>query len=134
MMNLSQTKLVGLTMKLDLKAREYNKLCDKLEQLKQTNINPNDDKLLELKKLFQKNQNEIVEINKRIRELKEQEETIEKQKLEQYDASKLFNKASTNASKILEDEKTDIAIVENKKGIFQKLIEKIKKIFRINNR
>lgn len=31
MMNLNQTKLVGLTMELDLKAREYKKLCDKLE-------------------------------------------------------------------------------------------------------
>ena len=30
MMNLNQTKLVGLTMELDLKAREYKKLCDKL--------------------------------------------------------------------------------------------------------
>ena len=30
MMNLSQTKLVGLTMELDLKTREYKKLCDKL--------------------------------------------------------------------------------------------------------
>lgn len=38
MMNLSQTKLVGLTMELDLKTREYKKLCDKLEKLKQGNI------------------------------------------------------------------------------------------------
>ena len=30
MMNLSQTKLVGLTMELDLKTREYKKLCDKI--------------------------------------------------------------------------------------------------------
>ena len=34
MMDLSQTKLVGLTMELELKAREYEKLCNKLEQLK----------------------------------------------------------------------------------------------------
>ena len=40
MMNLNQTKLVGLTMELDLKAREYKKLCNKLEQLKQSDINP----------------------------------------------------------------------------------------------
>jgi len=70
MMNLSQTKLVGLTMELDLKAREYKKLCDKLEKLKQGNINPNDEKLLKLKQLFQENHDEIVKINKKIEELK----------------------------------------------------------------
>ena len=37
MMNLSQTKLVGLTMELDLKTREYKKLCDKLDELKEIN-------------------------------------------------------------------------------------------------
>ena len=31
MMNLSQTKLVGLTMELDLKTREYKKLCTFLD-------------------------------------------------------------------------------------------------------
>ncbi len=69
MMNLSQTKLVGLTMELDLKTREYKKLCDKLEQLKKSGINPNDEKLLVLNGLFQKNYNEIVEINRQIKEL-----------------------------------------------------------------
>lgn len=71
MMNLSQTKLVGLTMELDLKTREYKKLCDKLEQLKQGNINPNDESLLELKRLFQEKHDEILEINRQIKELKE---------------------------------------------------------------
>ena len=74
MMNLSQTKLVGLTMELDLKTREYKKLCDKLEKLKQGNINPNDERLLKLRGLFQKNHDEIVEINRQIKELKETEE------------------------------------------------------------
>ena len=71
MMNLSQTKLVGLTMELDLKTREYKKLCDKLEQLKQGNITPNDESLLELKRLFQEKHDEILEINRQIKELKE---------------------------------------------------------------
>ncbi len=82
MMNLSQTKLVGLTMELELKAKEYKKLCNKLDQLKRSDINPNDEKLLKLKQLFQKNHDEIVEINRQIKELKETEELIEKQKLE----------------------------------------------------
>ena len=70
MMNLSQTKLIGLTMKLNLKAREYKKLCDVLEKVKKDNINPNDEKLLYLKEMFLKNYNEIVEINAKIANLK----------------------------------------------------------------
>ena len=55
MMNLSQTKLVGLTMELDLKAREYKTLCDKFDKLKEKKIDPNDERLLVVKDLFQKN-------------------------------------------------------------------------------
>ncbi len=122
MMNLSQTKLVGLTMELDLKTRKYKKLCDKLEQLKQSDISPNDEKMLELKQLFQKNYDEIVEINKQIKELKETEEFIEKQKLEQYDTTNLFKRNN-------KEENTNISIVETEKSIFEKLIKKIKQIF-----
>ena len=82
MMNLSQTKLVGLTMELDLKTREYKKLCDKLDELKEKGIDPNDERLLVVKDLFQKNHYDIVEINRQIKEVKE--ELKEKQKLEQY--------------------------------------------------
>ena len=46
MMNLSQTKLVGLTMELDLRTREYKKLCEKLDNLKADGINPNDESFL----------------------------------------------------------------------------------------
>lgn len=127
MMNLSQTKLVGLTMELDLKTREYKKLCDKLEQLKEKNINPNDEKLIELKQLFQKNHDEIVEINRQMEELKETEELIEKKKLEQYDSANLF-KRKNNISESKE-ENINIAIAENEKNVFMKMIEKIKKIF-----
>ena len=77
MMNLSQTKLVGLTMELDLKTREYKKLCDKLDELKEKKIDPNDKRLIEVKDLFQKNHDDIVEINKKIREIKEKEELQE---------------------------------------------------------
>ena len=71
MMNLNQTKFVGLTMELDLKAREYKKLCDELDKLKENKIDPNDEKLYALKKLFQKNYDDIVKINTQIKELKE---------------------------------------------------------------
>ena len=70
MINITQTKLVGLTMELDLKTREFNMLCDKLEKIKKSNIDPNDKKLLWLKELFIKNYNEIVEINKELTKIK----------------------------------------------------------------
>jgi pyruvate/2-oxoacid:ferredoxin oxidoreductase alpha subunit len=133
-MNLSQTKLVGQTMELDLKTREYKKLCDKLEQLKQSDINPNDEKLLELKQLFQKNYDEIVEINRKINELKETEELIEKQKLEQYDPANIFKRKNNNIFTSNEEENMNISIVETKKNVFARLIEKIKEIFSRNNK
>lgn len=71
MMNLIQTKLVGLTMELDLKTREYKTLCDKLDKLKENKIDPNDERLLAVKELFQKNHDDIVKINKQIKELKD---------------------------------------------------------------
>lgn len=126
MMNLDQTKLVGLTMELDLKAREYNKLCDKLEQLEQNNINPNDEKLLKLKQLFEQNQKEISEINKQLKELKEKEEFKEKQ--ESYNPEKLFKK-NKNISENIEDEKLRMSVIQDKKNIFTRLIEKIKSLF-----
>ena len=73
MMNLSQTKLVGLTMELDLKTREYKKLCNKLDELKEKKIDPNDERILAVKELFKKNHDDIVEINRQIKEIKETE-------------------------------------------------------------
>lgn len=134
MINLSQTKLIGLAMELDLKTREYKKLSDKVEELKQGNINPNDEKLLELKQLFQKNHDEIVEINRQIKELKETEEHIEKQKLEQYDPANLFKRKNNNVSKSNEEGNMNISIVETKKNIFAGFIERIKEIFSRNNK
>lgn len=134
MINLSQTKLIGLAMELDLKTREYKKLSDKVEELKQGNINPNDEKLLELKQLFQKNHDEIVEINRQIKELKETEEHIEKQKLEQYDPANLFKRKNNNVSKSDEEGNMNISIVESKKNIFAGFIERIKEIFSRNNK
>lgn len=128
MMNSSQAKFVSLIEELNLKAKEYNKFCDKLEQLKQTDINPNDEEVLKLKQLFQKNRDEIVEINRQLKELKENEELLEKQKLEQYNPENLF-KRNNNISENKKEENMNILVVENKKNIFIRLIEKIKEIF-----
>ena len=124
-MNLSQTKLVGLTMELDLKTREYKKLCDKLDELKERKIDPNDERLLAVKGLFQKNHDDIVEINKQIKKIKDTEDIKEKQKLEKYNPEDIFNKKNNN--NIIQEEKKDILVVETKKNIFIRFIERIKK-------
>ena len=125
MMNLSQTKLVGLTMELDLKTREYKKLCDKLDELKERKIDPNDERLLAFKGLFQKNHDDIVEINKQIKKIKDTEDIKEKQKLEKYNPDDIFNKKNNN--NIIQEEKKDILVVETKKNIFIRFIERVKK-------
>ena len=129
MMNLSQTKLVGLTMELDLKTREYKKLCNKLDKLKENKIDPNDERLLVVKELFQKNHDDIVEINRQIKEVKEKEELKEKQKLEQYNPENIFNKKN-DTSKTKKEENMDISVVQNKQNIFARFIEKIKSFFK----
>lgn len=129
MMNLSQTKLVGLTMELDLKTREYKKLCDKLDELKEKKIDPNDERLLAVKDLFQKNHDDIVEINRQIKEIKETEELKEKQKLEQYNPENIFNKKN-DTSKTKKEENMDISVVQSKQNIFVRFIEKIKSFFK----
>ena len=129
MMNLSQTKLVGLTMELDLKTREYKKLCDKLDEIKEKKIDPNDERLLAVKDLFQKNHDDIVEINRQIKEIKETEELKEKQKLEQYNPENIFNKKK-DTSKTKKEENMDISVVQTKKNLFTRFIEKIKSFFK----
>ena len=129
MMNLSQTKLVGLTMELDLKTREYKKLCDKLDKLKENKIDPNDERLLVVKELFQKNHDDIVKINTQIKEIKETEELKEKQKLEQYNPENIFNKKK-DTSKTNKEENMDISVVQSKQNIFVRFIEKIKSFFK----
>ena len=127
-MDLNQTKLVGLTMELDLKTREFKKLCNKLEELKKENIEINDEKLSNLKILFQKNQEEIEQINKQLKELKENEELIEKQNKEKYSYENLF-KIKNNITKTDEKEKLSLNLVSTKKNIFARIIDKIKSFF-----
>lgn len=129
MMNLSQTKLVSLTMELDLKTREYKKLCDKLDKLKENKIDPNDERLLVVKELFQKNHDDIVKINTQIKEIKETEELKEKQKLEKYNPENIFNKKK-DTSKTKKEENMDISVVQSKQNIFVRFIEKIKSFFK----
>lgn len=68
-LNINQTKLIKLTMQMDLKAKEYKKLCEKLEELKANRIDSNDKKFEELKRLFEYNYKEIVKINTELKKL-----------------------------------------------------------------
>ncbi len=154
MMTLTQTKLTGLTMELDLKVREYNMLCEKLETLKAKKINPNDMTLLPLKEKFENNYLEIVEINRQIKELKKKIES-EKNNLKVKSEEEMFKKANNKndletlefpeVSKILEDSELSetleipetinnkesiLPILPNKRNWFEKIIEKIKNIFK----
>ena len=52
MLNIEQTKLVGLTMELELKAKEYKVLCNQLDKLKAEKMDPNDKKLMKLKNSY----------------------------------------------------------------------------------
>lgn len=126
MMTLSQTKLVGLTMELDLKVREYNMLCKDLEIVKMKKIDPNDVTLLPLKDKFQKNHDEIVDINRQISELKERIE-IEKNNLKVKSEEEMFKKEK---EKNKNDNENSLPILPNKRKWFLKIIEKIKNIFK----
>lgn len=110
--NLNQTKLIGLTMELDLKAREYKKLCNRFEKLKENNIDDNSSELLELKNLFQTNHDEIVELKKQLKNLKENEEEFEKQLQEHYDSSNLFKKRRETP---VNTEETNMVVIEKSK-------------------
>lgn len=68
-LDLEETKLVGLTMKLDLKAKEYTMLCNKLEKYESEKLDENDEKFHELLEEFKKNLAEIEEIKKQLMEL-----------------------------------------------------------------
>lgn len=72
-MTLKQTELVGLTMQLELKTKEYKILCDKLEQFKEQGIDPNSEELIVLRQDFIKNNKEITEIKNRLKRLQENE-------------------------------------------------------------
>lgn len=65
-MNIDQTRLAILTMELEVKVKEYKKLCSILDEMKKENISPNDGKLITLRNLFENNYNDIAEINKEI--------------------------------------------------------------------
>lgn len=130
-MNMKQTKLVGLTMELELKTKIYRKLCEKLEEYKKSKIDENDPKLLELKEMFEVNNKQITEINRKIKDLQDDknqvnEETDIKETYESYNPNKLFDEFKNEAddTKIIE---ASVAIVNNEHNIFKRIWDKIKR-------
>lgn len=117
-LNLKQTKIAGLYMKLDLKAREYNMLCGKLEEYKKDNIKEDDTRYFDLLQLFQKNNNEIIEIKQQLIDVQKNEEKI----IENSDYTKIFEKKE-------KENIEQVSLVEVKESIFKNILNKIKKFF-----
>ena len=91
-MNSNQKEFVNLVKLLNIRTKEYNKLCDKFKKIKQGEINLSDEKLLKLKQLFKENHDEIVEINKKLKRINENADFLEKELMKKYDPAKLFKK------------------------------------------
>ena len=64
-MTFNQTKLVELIMELELKAKEYKKICKKLDELKNTIHDPNAKEYENLRIEFAKNLKFLKRLNKK---------------------------------------------------------------------
>ena len=69
-MDFFKTTYLELNKELDYKEKEFNYLCYRLDKLIEGKIDPNDFRLLEVKKLFQKNHDEIEKICMQMKKIK----------------------------------------------------------------
>ena len=123
-LNLAQTKFVGLTMKLELKAREYKKLCNALDKYKKEGIKDNTEELQELLDKFRKNNDEIVQIKKELKKI----ESIKEDNIEEYNYNDIFKKSKHEKNDISYEDNQNLMIVP-KENFIEKLIRKIKSLF-----
>lgn len=121
-LTLEQTKLLGLTMELDVKALEYKKLCDELDNLKLNGVDENDEILLELKDKFKENHEAIVNLNRELSELKELDTNI----------LETNEKECLQTENIEENNTQNIAIAVKKENVFSKVLLFFKNIFNKN--
>ena len=129
-LSLAQTNLVGLTMKLDLKVREYKMLCDKLEEYKKENIDENDEKLYKLLEKFQKNNEEIVELKKQLKQIENLKEITQEKNVEKFNYENIFKAKEKN--KIDESNyNNDNKMVKYQNSLWIRIKNKIKRIFGI---
>ena len=68
-LSLNQAKFLGLLMILELRTKEYNRLCEELDELKSKNIDENAPELLDLKEMFEAIDLSITEINRQLKQL-----------------------------------------------------------------
>ena len=129
-LNLAQTKLVGQTMKLDLKTREYQMLCEELEKYKKENIDENDERLYELFGKFQVNHDEIVEIKKQLKEIESIEDINESMSENEYSYEDIFKCRLTNKNINNSDSSNEKVMVEYKESLWWKIKRKIKELFK----
>ena len=118
-MTQTQNKIILLTMKLDLKAREYKELEKELEEVKKKEQVSNEE-LFKLKDKFQKNHDEIVEINNKLKKLKEKDNELGDRSFRQ---ENLFNR--NKEYKVNEEDNKEL-VVKKEKNIITKLIQKLK--------
>lgn len=118
-MTQTQNKIILLTMKLDLKAREYKELEEELEEVKKKEQVSNEE-LFKLKDKFQKNHDEIVEINNKLKKLKEKDNELGDRSFRQ---ENLFNR--NKEYKVSKEDNKEL-VVEKEKNIITKLIQKLK--------
>lgn len=118
-----QKRIVFLTMKLDLKAREYKELCLELDRIKNEEQVSNEE-LLELKSKFQKNHDEIVEINRELKGLKEKDNDLGNKSFKQEDLFKKGKKINNY------EEKNKELLVKKDTNIIVRLIKKIKRLLK----
>ena len=55
---------------LNLRAKEYKKLCEKLDKLNKAKLDPNSEEYLKLERAFEKNQKQIAIIKEKIKNFK----------------------------------------------------------------
>lgn len=70
--NKQQAKLVELTMKIDLKVREYSTLCKELETLKSQNLDPNSKEYQDLLVKFEDNSKQLETLQTELKKLKKE--------------------------------------------------------------
>ncbi len=128
-LNLAQTKLVGLTMKLDLKTREYQMLCEELDKYKKENIDENDERLYEMLGKFQVNHDEIVEIKKQLKEIESIEDINESTNENEYSYEDLFKKKENEKINTPESNNEKM-MVEYNANLWMKIKRKFKELFK----
>lgn len=110
-------------MKLDLEARNYKKLCEKLDKYKAEKIDENDEKLYELLNEFQENHNKIVEIKQQLKELENVEEEIKTYNYEDmFKNPKKEQITPANSS-------PETSMIKHEVSLWEKIKNKIRKIF-----